>query len=233
MSQPLQLFHLQQVDTQLDQARARLREIEAALEDNSTLKAAQGKVTSGEESRQKAQQELKRAEEEVHGQQSKIENNQKVLYSGNIKNPKELEDLQNEAGALKRFLATLEERQLEKMIAADEAEEQLRTARGNLEQVQQQIGEQNVELSGEQKELLEVVDKLENDRVRLVGNIEEDDMALYTDLRHAGRGLAVTEVIDNCCSACGATLTAAQSQAARSPSALTQCATCNRILYSS
>lgn len=232
MSQPLQLFRLQQVDTQLDQVRARLSEIEAVLEDDSALRQAENKVASNVEARENAQRELDRAEEEVQAQQSKIDNNQKTLYSGAVKNPKELEDLQNEAGALKRHLGTLEERQLENMIALEDAADQLQTARQELETLKQHISEQNVELSGEQKVLLAEVDKLENDRIRLVNGIDDGDMALYTDLRHSGMGLAVAEVMERCCSACGATLTAAQAQAARSPSAITCCDTCGRILYS-
>ena len=79
MSQPLQLFRLQQVDTQLDQVRARLSEIEAALEDDSALRQAENKVASNEEARENAQRELDRAEEEVQAQQSKIDSNQKTF----------------------------------------------------------------------------------------------------------------------------------------------------------
>jgi len=190
-------------------------------------------METSETALQTAQRELKRAEQDVQVQQSKIEKNQKKLYGGSIKNPKELEDLQNEAGALKRHLETLEERQLEKMIAVEDTEDKLSIARQRLEHANQESAQQNEELSAEQKLKLQDVDKLENDRTLLVNRIDEEDLSLYTRLRQSGMGLAVAEVLDSCCSACGATLSASQAQAARSPSTITRCDTCGRVLYSS
>jgi predicted nucleic acid-binding Zn-ribbon protein len=57
-----------------------------------------------------AQNTLKHAEAEVGRQKVKIEQSESNLYSGNVKNPKELQDLQNEIAALKRYLITLEDR---------------------------------------------------------------------------------------------------------------------------
>jgi predicted nucleic acid-binding Zn-ribbon protein len=174
---------------------------------------------------------LKRAEQDVETQQKKIENNQKTLYSGTVKNPKELEDLQNEAEALNRYLTVLEEKQLEEMISFEEAEAAHQEAEANLDKVKQQTADQNVILTNEQSELQKEAEKLEGQRQNEVSGIDAEDMANYTKLREIRGGLAVTTVENSICSACGATLTASQAQAARSPSKITTCDSCKRILY--
>lgn len=231
MSQPIQLYNLQQIDTKLDKTHARLKEIEIALSEDAVLINAQQEATTAEGNYQTAQKELKRAEDEVQSQQQKIKNNQKTLYSGRVKNPKELEDLQNEAEALKRYLSVLEDRQLEKMIAFEEADAAYKASQTNLAEVEEQVAQQNIDLTKEQKELLEFINKLESKREQAVAGIESEEMATYTQLREARHGIAVTEVKDKTCNACGAALTASQAQAARSPSKITRCESCGRILY--
>lgn len=232
MSQPKQLFQLQQTDSQLDKTKLRLSEIEIALNDNSVLKRAINAADLAEKLQKKAQLALKRAEQEVESQQIKISNNERALYGGAIKNPKELEDLQMESGALKRHLATLEDRLLEAMVAFEEADENLKSTQTNLEDTRVQTAAENEDLIEEREQLREKVDQLQIQKEKLCGPIDEDSLRLYQKLRKTKAGVAVTEVTENSCAACGATLTAAQAQAARSPSKLTTCETCRRILYS-
>lgn len=231
MSKTVQLFNLQQIDTQLDNAHARLQEIDTALKSDAALKKAGKDADRAQKASQLAQLDLKRAEEEVLAQQSKIDNNQKTLYSGSVTNPKELEDLQNEAAALQRFLAVLEDRQLEKMIAFEEAESVHQAAQATLESVTEQVAQQNVELTKEQTEIRSQAGALEIDREKAVSEIDEESLNIYLNLRQSRHGLAVAVVKGKVCSACGAALTAAHAQAVRSPNTIHTCSSCKRILY--
>lgn len=231
MSDTRQLYNLQQLDTELDTDRARLAEIERILNDNSALKKAKDQVSRAEENHTKAQLALKRAEQEVQVQQDKIDKNQKKLYGGTVKAPKELEDLQMEAGALRRYLSTLEDKQLEAMLVYEEAEAKKQQSQENLEKVRHQVADQNQDLTQEQAALTEKVESLDSERQELYGTFSQDILSQYEKLRQSRAGLAVADVKDNSCAACGATLTAAQSQAARSPSQITNCEMCGRILH--
>jgi predicted nucleic acid-binding Zn-ribbon protein len=231
MSQPLQLFNLQKIDTNLDNIRARLKEIENALNDDSLLVKTQEEADITENNYLTAKKELKQAEYEVETQQKKIDNNQKILYSGSVTNPKELEDLQNEAEALARFLAVLEDRQLEKMVACEEVETLHQAAQKKLDQIKEEIAEESTELTTEKKNLLEQVDKLESEREQHVSMIDFDNLTTYSTLRETHRGVAVAEVKDKTCTACGSALSASLAQAARSPNKVSFCESCGRILY--
>ena len=63
-------------------------------------KKATARAEKAAKSLTKTRLALKTAEQDVQAQQDKIERNQKALYGGGNKSPKELEDLQMESGAL-------------------------------------------------------------------------------------------------------------------------------------
>ncbi|MBN2502852.1 MAG: hypothetical protein JXB38_18880 [Anaerolineales bacterium] len=231
MSQPFKLFRLQQVDSQLDKARQRIAEIEAILSDNAELQAAQDYFVEIKAARHSDERELRRAEEEVQAQQIKIEQNQAVLYSGNVKNPKELEDLQQESQSLKRFLAVLEDRQLEQMLIFEDADALYESAKAQLEAVEQNVAKENLELTQEKAGLEKDINRLEGERQAAITDVPAEDLELYAKLRKTRAGIAVAKVNNKTCSACGATLSERLAQAARSPNTIARCDTCSRIIY--
>jgi len=231
MSQPFKLYRLQQTDSQLDQKQSRLVTIENILQDDRQLQEAQNALAKCEQTLHAAQRTLRQAEAEVQAQRIKIEQNQAALYGGKIRNPKELQDLQKESAALKRYLSVLEDHQLEAMIVVEEAEAEHARATNNLTDLNARRIEQNATLVGEQSALLKDVARLEDERIATASTIEEADIQLYESLRVSRHGNAVAQIQDNACAACGSTLTPGTIQAARSGSSLTRCAFCGRILY--
>ncbi len=232
MSQPFKLFRLQQIDSQLDQDRRRLMEIEAILNNHEALNRALESVKRAAEAADHARKGLRKAEEAVQAQRVKIEQTSATLYGGKIRNPKELQDLQNEIGALKRYLSTLEDRQLEAMLALEEAEKQEATASGELDTIQKEVLVLRANLVQEQTALTQNVKNSEAERQAAVSAIPPEDLNLYEQLRRQRRGVAVARVTDKACSACGTTLNAALLHATRSPNQLARCDSCGRILYS-
>jgi predicted nucleic acid-binding Zn-ribbon protein len=231
MSQPFQLYRLQQLDSQIDQAQARLDKIELALSDNRELMEAESQAEQTSSALEERRKAMQRAENEVKAQRLKIEQTESTLYGGKVRNPKELQDLQNETAALKRYLGTLEDRQLEQMIAYEEAEGEYQLAVERRDQVRAQKSARDQKLSGEQASIIDEIGRLQVERQAATTSIPEADLKLYAQLRQQRRGVAVARVIDTYCSACGSTLSAALLHAARSPNQLTRCDSCGRILY--
>jgi uncharacterized protein len=231
MSAPFKLFRLQQIDSQLDRARARLREIQVALEEDSAVRAARARLAAIEQELQERSKTLRRAEQDVTAQRIKIEQTEASLYGGKIRNPKELQDLENESAALKRYRDVLEDRQLDAMLAVEESEQAYAAAEAELEAVQEQAEAQNASLAREQSTLLKDVERQENERRAATSTLEASELSLYEQLRLSRNGIAVARVTDRACAACGSTLSAALLSAARSPNQITRCSTCNRILY--
>jgi hypothetical protein len=231
MSQPFQLYRLQQLDSQIDQLQARLHEIEHTLGDNSEQLEAERQAGQANALLDEALKTLQRAEGEVKAQRVKIEQTEATLYGGKVRNPKELQDLQNESAALKRYLVTLEDRQLEQMIAYEEAEEGHRLAAERLSQVHAQKSALSTKLTQEHTSISDEVRRLQDEHQAATSSVPEADLKLYNQLRQSRRGVAVARVTDTYCMACGSTLSAALLHAARSPNHLTRCDSCGRILY--
>jgi predicted nucleic acid-binding Zn-ribbon protein len=225
------LYRLQQIDTEIDKANARLKEIETLLADNANLRKATALAERAQKNLDTARKSLRQAEEKVKDQRIKIEQTEATLYGGNVRNPKELKDLQSEAAALKRYLEVLEERQLEAMLAVDDAAAKNQEAQKILAKYRTQAETQNARLRGERSQLTEKVAALTQKRQGAAQSIAPDDLDTYERLRKQRAGVAVAAVKDRSCAACGAILTAALYQAARSPSKLVFCASCGRILH--
>lgn len=231
MSQVITLFRLQKIDTRRDQVAARLAEIEKILSEDLALLEAQQKASAAEEALKLNRQALKLAEDTVQAQNIKIEQTEAALYGGRIQNPKELQDLQNDLASLKRYLRTLEDQQLEAMVVLEEAEASQAAAQAGVKQALANSNSQHAVLFGERSVLQKESEKLEAERQATVSAVSVDSLRIYDRLRQQRRGVAVSAVVDRSCSACGATLTPADWQIARSPTQISYCSNCGRILY--
>ena len=231
MSAALGLFRLQQVDSHMDRIHGRLEEIRQILENDDEVRQAKVEIEKTDAAHQAKLKVLKLAEEEVKQQKIKIEQSESHLYSGNVKNPKELQDLQHEVVSLKRYLETLEDRQLEAMLEEEEAEQINQTALNKLEKIKARLAKQYQNLTEEQTGLNKDMERLEAERQAALSPLETNLLATYDELRKQKRGLAVAEVSEGACMACGTTLTASQHQSARSSAQIFNCPNCGRILF--
>lgn len=231
MSQISILFRLQQIDSQLDNVHQALQGIEGKLSNNETILSAQQAVTQAEQRHQAELKRLRDAENKSYDTRVKIEQSEASLYSGKIQNPKELQDLQNEIASLKRMVSTLEDRELEAMIAVEESESNLTRIKQAFEVIQGQQTEQNASLLGERSKLFAQIERLEAERQATLPPISATDLTLYEQLRKIRNGVAVAKISSRACAACGTTLTAALVQSIQSTGQLVRCPTCGRILY--
>ncbi|GAB4503428.1 MAG: C4-type zinc ribbon domain-containing protein [Anaerolineales bacterium] len=231
MSASFGLYRLQLLDSRLDEIHARMEAIRCALENDTFLRAAKDHLAEAEAKHKAAIHTLKQAEAEAEKVRDKIRQGEISLYSGNVKNPKELQDLQNESAALKRHLVTLEERQLEAMLAEETAAQVWEAARENLSQVEMNLAGQVQALSQERAELEKELERLTSERRAALLPLDAPSVSDYETLRQQRKGLAVVALNEGACAACGTTLTPSQQQSARSSSQLYHCPTCGRILY--
>jgi hypothetical protein len=231
MSASLGLYRLQLLDSRLDEVRARLEAIRQTLENDEEVLQSKKRAAESDANLKHAQRALDLAEAEVNKQKVKIEQSESNLYSGNVKNPKELQDLQNEIAALKRHLMTLEDRQLDAMLEVETTEQANQASLIELERVKSVFAQKNLSLTGEQTQLNKEFERLETERQAARSPLDMGLLAVYEKLRQQKRGLAIATVSDGACAACGTTLTPAQVQIARTTSQSYNCPTCGRILF--
>ncbi len=231
MSRPFKLFRLQQIDSQMDWGRTRLKAVEASLLDDSDLRLSQQQLEAVSQELHQATKALRNTEFETQQQRIKIEQTESSLYGGKVRNPKELQDLQNESAALKRYLSVLEERQFEAMLTEEDANTRLKQTSMQRDQICKDHERRMLELNQEKERLQKDLASSESERQAALSTIEAEDLAVYHQLRQKKRGIAVAKVVDRACAACGSTLNASLLNAARSPNHINLCDTCGRILY--
>jgi len=231
MSDSLNLYRLQKLDTAIDQKETRLEEIDIILKDNQELIKAKKKLEKAEAIEKEIRIQLNQIIDKVESQRIKRKTNQASLFSGNIKNPKALQDLQMESEALARYIDQLEDQQLGKMIAFEDAENTVAQSAKTVARVKAASIEENAALLGERSKLEDELSRLRKEKQAVTQSIPQKTRTLYNQLRKTKRGAAVASVSDGGCSICGQALNPANLQSIRSGSKLIFCPSCGRILY--
>ncbi len=225
------LYQIQQYNTQIDDSSSRIRDINAILIDNDLLVKAQKIRTDAEAVLLEKKKVLTSAETIVGDHSLKIDQNQKKLYSGLVTNPKELEDLQLESESLNKYLSVLEERQLEAMLDMEEAQKVFDATSVELTSIQTNMDAEHANLLSEKEGLEIFISDINAQKESYLSSTEIPDFPTYEAIRKSSGGIAVTLMISNSCSSCGANIPSAIAQEARSPTKLAFCPTCKRILH--
>lgn len=231
MSEALNLYRLQKLDTTIDRINTRLIEIEEKLSDDSRVKRAQKKLEKTKAEAKQIRIKLNQIEDKVEAQRIKRKKNQAALFGGKIKNPKELQDLQMESEALKRYISQLEDEQLEAMFANESAENAENQASKDLTQIKGTVAEENASLLGEKNKIEADLERLIREKEAVLQSISPKSLSLYQKLRRTKYGTAIAAISEGGCSICGQSLTPADLQTIRASSKLVFCPNCGRILF--
>ncbi|MFQ5942360.1 MAG: zinc ribbon domain-containing protein [Anaerolineales bacterium] len=231
MSRASGLYRLQEIDRETDRLKGRLEEIRVTLEDSSEITQLKADRDVKEAAMADSSAAARRAENDVEDQRLKIQNTEQALYGGDVKNPKELEDLQMESDSLKRHLETLEDRYLEAMLEQDEKENALKVSSAALEATETRLASLHKDLISEQENHNERLASLEAEREVALASMSNQDSSTYEALRTRLMGVAVVELNGDSCGACGLTLSASSRQLVVSGDELVNCTQCSRILY--
>jgi predicted nucleic acid-binding Zn-ribbon protein len=231
MSKAETLYRLQTIDLEIDERNHRLKEVKVALEGKEELQRVRQTLQDGEKMLSRQRAKLRDQELEMRSLNNKITSVEDRLYSGRIKNPKELANLQEEVRYLKRRRGELEDQVLETMIEVEESETSVTEQRERLARLEEEWQETQARLSAEQSELLNRLSQLKAKRAKLQRTVEASDLALYEDLRRRRYGQAVALLEGELCQACRVILPTTKVQQARQGEVLTLCGSCERILY--
>jgi predicted nucleic acid-binding Zn-ribbon protein len=231
MNTPFHLFQLQLIDSKIHKLDQRLIEIHKILKNDPVLVAASTALEKAKLESISGDKELRLIESRIHDKRNKLEQSEASLYGGKIKNPKELQDLQKEILSIKSVISQLEEEQLNLMLILEDkekdrliSERQYNDALSNNEKV-------NAEYSFEIRTADQDKSRLTVERSLLIGQIPQNIVLKYEELRSKKGGVAVARVEDQTCTLCGTSLTPSDCQRAKSPSVLFYCPSCGRILY--
>lgn len=229
MSQIQQLYQLQEIDTSLREKKTRLAEVLQAQRETPELLAARQRANEAATELQKWQNQRRDLNLELDGLNSKVKRSEQRLYSGNVKNPKELSDLQSEIASLGRRRTGLEDDILEAMIMIEEAETEKTAADESLATVQTKWERAQANYKQEQNELALALHQLMTKRKEQLKMVTAESLSEYESLSRSKNGLAIAKLRANMCLGCRTTVSANIERLARQGQRA-YCGNCGRIV---
>ncbi len=231
MTSPKQLYDLQELDLMLSEGQARIATIESQLNDRSHLDDLEFEIATLTESLDELRTSY--TEQDAHNQriQEKLQEEETKLYSGAIKNLRELEAIGKEAEALKEQSQAVDERLLADMESIESLQSRILSLEEELGQAEKQRQVDRVELTEEMSQLGGKVKDLESQRASMASTIQSADLNRYEHLRSAKGGQAIAKVERGLCRGCLMALPTHQLQRARSGRETVLCSSCGRILF--
>jgi predicted nucleic acid-binding Zn-ribbon protein len=225
------LYALQQIDARLARAKRRYREVQQHLGESEELQKARAAHKEAQAALSAARGRLRDHELETEGVAQKLRETDERLYSGRVRNPKELSDLQKESEYLKRRRSALEEDVLEEMMTVERLAAQAEAAAERYAAVEAAWRSEDADLSAEYDELRHQLAELLSKRKSVARHVIERDMAEYDALRRLRGGIAVAAVRNDTCQVCHVEVPMRDVQRAREGEMFMYCSGCERILY--
>lgn len=230
MMRTADLWKLQETDSALDSRRATLDDARVRLGESEEIEAVRADLAEKTRVYRAAESSQKDLEMQADDVKSKIAPAEEKLYSGKIKNPKELADLQHDIDQHKRQLSAIEDQDIEALGAVETAERAVRAAHANLEALESAWREEQAELTDRIERLSAEVAQYEAERAGQAADIEPELLSVYEHVRRAHYGKGAARLDRNLCLGCRISLPTSTVNKARAGSALVQCPNCERIL---
>lgn len=225
------LFQLQQLDRELKEIQSRLQQLSRILAQAPEVEAARLQMEVAQEEAEQRRQAFERAELKVEQLRERLDEVIVQLTSGQVRNPKQVQLLYEERLYLEGKLEQAEEIAIQALMAWEEAQATMQQARTRLQEVLKERSRKEAAWRSEMRRLCQRKQDLEARRQALSQRIPQEALSVYQKLLEQKAGLAVAEVQDGACSACGAMLSSALQQQAANPASLTSCPQCGRLLY--
>ena len=229
MAQTRTLYRLQLIDLEMKETKERLLAVINEQKESAALGAARERVETAVAVLQKYQAKHKAYNIELEDLNHKTKRSEARLYSGNVKNPKELADLQSEIKSLGRRREALEDDILETMVLIEDAEGEKLAAAEVLRKLETERETAAPKLAKAQNELALRLHHLTQDRKNLVAEIDAAALNDYENLRQRKNGVAIAKLHINQCQSCFTTCSASKVKKVEE-GALVYCGGCGRIL---
>src|SRR5688572_27841524 len=232
MSPDLQrLIKLQQLESTITDAKAtitahpqRLADADARLnESKQAVESAKARLKDNQEARRNLEKDVA----VYQGRLTKFKDQLSL-----VKTNKEYQAMQHEIATAQSDLGAVEEKVLERMLDADTIAADVKRHEATLTTRQKEIDAEKKELTEELASVETSLKEASDARAELVKGLDERLMAIFEQVARVRKGVAIsTATRDGLCSACHVRLRPFVFQQIRQNDAISQCESCQRILY--
>jgi predicted nucleic acid-binding Zn-ribbon protein len=224
------LIALQRLDSTADAARRKLAdEPEHIKALDARLETARHRVAAAKEAVAANQVARREIEKDVAMHQSRLSKFRETAMA--VKTNVEYHAVQKEISYAQGEIKTLEDKVLERMLEADELTSALKKAEADLAAEQKAADADRRAVTAQHAELQSSVERMAAERAQLVGALDKSVLAMFEQVAKKRNGIAVAEARDGICTICHVRLRPQVFNTVRRNEAITQCDSCNRVLY--
>ncbi len=224
------LSELQEIDLRLDALKQERDDKLRQTRDDPRAVGLQAEESAQRQILDEVRGHRQSLEQSTEDARTKIQAEDAKLYGGEIKDPKELSNLQAEIFALRRGLRAQEDH----LLALIEQEEEAQAAAAHLEKLaeasrarwQQQQQQLRTEVTALEEEIAAIGEEVDATRA----DIEAEELEIYDDQRRL-MPIVIARVVGGACSGCRLTLPINAVNRARRADQPVRCPSCQRILY--
>jgi len=173
---------------------------------------------------------IARSNDEAAAVQNKLDAEQAKVLSGAVTNPKELQNLTRELGALKRKIDAIEFEELRIMEKAEAGAEQLAKVEAALAEGVAKEAALIEEFKIKGGQLQTEIGRMKEARAKFAAELPPARLAKYEALRESKHGIAVGILKGDLCSACRTQIPAHEAQAIQAGPEIAECPNCKRML---
>jgi len=226
------LYELQKIDVNMEKVRRKVAQIRRKLDEPEALKRARTEVAA---SRATVEQlHARQLDAELNGRQlaDRVQESERRLMSGEVRNAKELEALQASIESMKRQRSQVEDVALDSLQRSEDTQQQLAGQQTALAKLEEAWKTEKKTLEEEELKYKRMFAQLKQQRQSVSSRLDADALALYQHLGERKAGIAVASVQNGTCSACNVSLpTGVVSSARISEGSPVYCPSCGRILF--
>jgi predicted nucleic acid-binding Zn-ribbon protein len=230
MSQAQILYSLQQIDSEIRAKKKRLGEVLQAQKEPVAVSEARRRAEAIDAQLQTQRSAHKALTLELASLTEKARQEEQRLYSGTVRNTKELADLQHEVESLGRRRAALENEELEALMRVEETQAQRAAVEEEIGRLtagwQSSVGS----YKQEQQVLALRLNELLGKREQTARLLEPRHLQEYDRLTRMKGGLAVVKLVGNKCQGCQVTISASTVRLAQQGNVVA-CDSCDRLLF--
>lgn len=213
--------------------RAILPERDVLAQADAGVAALEPQLTDARGRRDEVVREVKRIDDESSAVTARVKDVEKLMYSGSVSSPRELQAMQADVESLTKHSRTLDDRELELM----ERQETLDAEVGGIEARMSELGAiadaARVAL-GEKEAVIDAELAVELEaRAAAAGAIPADLLTSYERIRQSNHGAGAARLIGNTCQGCRLTIPATEIDRIHRPGAdatVFHCDNCGAIL---
>jgi predicted nucleic acid-binding Zn-ribbon protein len=226
------LLELQAVDMRLQDVRARLASFPKKIaEGDARVAAAKAELDHSKAAQLATVKDRKKYELDVDGWKEKVRKYKD--QTSQIKTNEAYKALQHEVQMAEEEIAKAEDRLLEQMVAGEEYDRRIKISEKSLKEVEEVVRGERSKIETEKAEAEKALAELEAARARVTTGIDENMLDHYDRIVKKHHGVALAEVRDEKCTACGMRIRPHVFQEMRRSESqeMFHCETCTRILY--